>query len=549
MVVEPIPSRLTQERIAACQAAGYWRDEALGDLLEAQARQRPDAIAVVDGPRRVTWVELYRLSRRLALHLWEMGLRPRDVVALQLPNWVEYLVSYHAIHILGAIVCQPGADWRAQEMEYALSMGPARAAIIPAEFRSFDFPAMVAELRSRAPQLEHVLVARGTAPEGCISLDALLSDPIEDRHDEEILRRCRPGANEVSRLVFTSGTTGLPKAIMHTNNTTRFSSRVAVETFGLNPSDVFLVHVPMSANFGALLGIYMSIEAGATVVLMDRFSPEMALELMERERVTYLPGTPTAFIAIMNSPDIGRRDLSSIKLTMSAGASCPVEVVREIRDRFREMFIEAFGMNEFGIAIWTWPEDDPAEVEGSVGRPFQGVEAKVVDDQGRVEAVHQSGELLVSHAGMCVGYHGNPEANAEAWDADGWFHTGDLAAMDSKENIRIVGRQKDIIIRGGANISPYEVEEAITPYPKVREVSVVGLPDPYYGEVVCACVIPKPGEEPTLEELKDFLKPRIAYYKLPTRLALCREFPMNSMGKVLKRALRQQVLESPTAGS
>ena len=271
MAVEPIPSRLTQERIAACQAAGYWRDEALSDLLEAQAQQRPDAIAVVDAPRRVTWAELYRLSRRLALHLWEMGLRPRDTVVLQLPNWVEYLVSYHAIQLLGAVVCQPGVDWRAQEMEYALSLGPAMAAIIPAEVRSFDFPAMIAELRFRAPQLEHVLVARGTAPEGCISLDVLLNDPIEDRYDEEILRGCRPGANEVARLVFTSGTTGPPKAIMHTNNTTRFSSRMTAQTFGLNSNDVFFVYVPMSTNFGAILGIYMPIEVGATVVLTDRF--------------------------------------------------------------------------------------------------------------------------------------------------------------------------------------------------------------------------------------------------------------------------------------
>ena len=208
------------------------------------------------------------------------------------------------------------------------------------------------------------------------------------------------------------------------------------------------------------------------------------------------------------------------------------------------MFIESFGMNEFGLGTWTWPQDHPAEVDGSVGRPFQGVETKVTDDQGRQVAVDQSGELQVRHAGMCVGYRGNPEANAESWDKDGWFHTGDLATMDPKGNIRIVGRKKDIIIRGGANISPYEVEEAINPHPKVREVSVIGLPDPYYGEVVCACVIPNPEQEPTLEELKDFLKPSIAYYKLPTRLALRQEFPTNSMGKVLKRALRQQVLES-----
>ena len=311
------------------------------------------------------WAELWRLSRRLALHLWEMGLRPKDTVLLQLPNWVEYLVSYHAIQLLGAVVCQPGVDWRVQELEYALSLGPAKAAIIPAEFRSVDFPGMMTELRSRAPHLEHVLVARGAAPEGCVSLDMLLNDAIEDRCPDDTLRQWRPDADRVSRLVFTSGTTGRPKAIMHTNNTARFSGRMTAQTFGLDSNDVFFAYVPMSTNFGAILGIYMPIEVGAAVVLTDRFSG--ALELIERERVTYLPGTPTAFIALTNSPDFAQRDLDSVKLIMSAGANCPVEAIRTVRSGFKGMFIEAFGMNEFGMAIWTWPEDDPAEVDGFGG--------------------------------------------------------------------------------------------------------------------------------------------------------------------------------------
>jgi fatty-acyl-CoA synthase len=201
------------------------------------------------------------------------------------------------------------------------------------------------------------------------------------------------------------------------------------------------------------------------------------------------------------------------------------------------------------MGFWCLPDDDPAEVDGSIGRAIPGVEARVVDGDGQPVPTGEIGELVIKSAGMCAGYHNNPEANAASWDDAGWFHSGDLATVDDKGYFRVVGRSKDVIIRGGANVSPRELEEILIREPRIREVSVIGLPDDHYGEVVCACVIPKPGENPTTEEIRAYLEPLIAAYKLPSRIVMLEEFPLNSMGKVRKADLREWVLRPTGAGT
>lgn len=544
MRIRPASGRLDASRVEQCYQAGYWRDEVVGDLLAKHAEERPEAIAIVDGDRRSSWAELHRLSQRFALHLRELGIEAGDVVALQLPNWLEYVVCYHGIQLAGGIVVQLGADWRSAEMEYGLGVGPAKAAIIPREFLDYDYPTTLQDLRPKLPSLEHVLVGRGEAPDGCISLDEILADPIEDRIAPETLRECRPSPDQIIRIVFTSGTTGLPKAIMHTNNTLAHSGRTVRADFNHDADDVVLMYVPFSTNYGAIMGLQLPVTVGARMVLMDRFSATRALDLIEREKVTYVPGTPTAFIALSNSPAIEHARLESLRLLLSAGASFPVQSIKELRQKFKTTFIDSFGMNEFGMGFWCLPEDDPDEVDGSIGRAIPGVEARVVDADGRPVPLGETGELVIKSAGMCAGYHNNAEANASSWDEEGWFHSGDLATLDDKGYFRVVGRSKDVIIRGGANVSPREVEEVLIREPRIREVAVIGLPDEYYGEVVCVCVIPKPGEKPTVDEIQAYLKTRIASYKLPSRVVMLNEFPRNSMGKVRKEVLKERVLRS-----
>ena len=544
MKIRPAAGRLDASRIEQCYQAGYWRDEVVGDLLARHADERPDAIAIIDGDRRASWAELHRSSRRFALHLRVLGIEPGDAVALQLPNWLEYLVCYHGIQLAGGIVVQIGADWRSVEMEFGLGIGPAKAAIVPREFLDFDYPAALRDLRPKLPGLEHVLVARGEAPDGCICLDEILADPIEDRIEPETLLECRPSPDQVVRIVFTSGTTGLPKAIMHTDNTLAHSGRTVQRDFHHDARDVVLMFVPFSTNYGSIMGLHLPVTAGAAMVLMERFSATRALELIEREKVTYVPATPTGFIALSNSPAIEHTHLESVRLLLSAGASFPVQSINELREKFETTFIDSFGMNEFGMGFWCLPDDDPDEVDGSIGRAIAGVEARVVDSEGRTLPLGETGELVIKSAGMCAGYFNNSDANASSWDDMGWFRSGDLATVDDKGYFRIVGRNKDIIIRGGANISPREIEEILIREPRIREASVIGLPDEYYGEVVCACIIPKPGDKPTADEIQAYLKARIASYKLPSSVVMLDEFPLNSMGKVRKEVLKERVLRS-----
>ena len=542
MRIRPAAGRLDALRVEQCYQAGYWRDEVVGDLLAKHAQERPEAIAIVDGERRSSWADLHRSSQRFALHLRALGIEAGDVVALQLPNWLEYVVCYHGIQLAGGIVVQLGADWRSAEMAYGFGVGGAKAAIIPSEFLDYDYPGALRDLRPELPSLAHVLVARGEAPEGCISLDGILADPIEDRVAPESLAECRPSPDQIVRIVFTSGTTGPPKAIMHTNNTLAHSGRTVEADFNHDADDVILMYVPFSANYGAIMGLQLPVSVGARTVLMDRFSATRALDLIEREKITYVPGTPTAFIALSNSPAIEHARLESLRLLLSAGASFPVQSIKELRQKFETTFIDSFGMNEFGMGFWCLPEDDPDEVDGSIGRAIPGVEARVVDADGRPVPLGETGELVIKSAGMCAGYHNNAEANASSWDGEGWFHSGDLATLDDTGYFRVVGRGKDVIIRGGANVSPREVEEVLIREPRIREVSVIGLPDDYYGEVVCACVIPKPGAKPTVDEIQAYLRTRIASYKMPSRVVLLNEFPLNSMGKVRKEVLREWVL-------
>ncbi len=549
MKIQPASGRLDAARIEQNYQSGYWHDEVVTDLLAKHAEERPDAIAIIDGEHRLSWSRFHRLSQRFALHLRELGVEPGDVVALQMPNWMEYLVCYHGIRFAGGIVVQVGADWRSAEMAYGFGIGPAKVAIVPREFLGYDYPAVLHDLRPDLPDLEHVLVARGEPPAGAISLDEILADPIEDRIPVDTLRACCPSPDHIIRIVFTSGTTGLPKAIMHTDNTLGHSGRTVRADFNHDADDVVLMFVPFSTNYGAIMGLQLPMTAGASMVLMDRFSASGALDLIGREKVTYVPATPTGFIALSNSPAIEHARLESLRLLLSAGASFPVQSIKELRQKFKTTFIDSFGMNEFGMGFWCMPDDDPDEVDGSIGRAIAGVEARVVDSDGRTVPTGETGELVIKSAGMCAGYFNQPEANAAAWDEDGWFHSGDLATVDDKGYFRVVGRSKDVIIRGGANVSPREIEEILIRETRIREVSVIGLPDEYYGEIVCACVIPKPGQMPSVDEIKAYLETRIASYKVPSRIVLLKEFPLNSMGKVRKDVLKELVLRSTEVGT
>jgi len=529
-------------RIAEFTAKGYWLDTTSNDALEAWAHMARQRLAIADGRVRLGFAEYYRRSERLAAHLIGLGLGADDVVAIQLPNWSEFAVAINAVMLAGIPFCQFPSDLRAREAEFILGFTGASALILPRQFRRFDYIEMLAGLRPKLPRLRHVMVVGDGVPQPYFDLRAFLDAPTGPAFDEGALRGRRPHANDLCRTAFTSGTTGDPKAVLHLHNTTNCAARFVNETHRIGPDSALLVFLPVGLNWG-LLNVLQGIFAGCPVILQEVFDAEVALRLIERERVTHFCCTPAHLIALLAIPDLERFDLSSLQIITSVGASCPIEVIRAVRTRLPGHLVELYGMVECGFQSHTAVDDDPEAMCGLVGRPLPQMGIRIVDDDGQDCASLMPGEILTCGPSVTIGYYDNPQANAKGFSADGWFATGDIGIIDKNGYLKIVDRKTELIIRGGANIYPREIEEVLHRHPKVREAAAIGIPDPALGERVCAAIVLKPGETLSFAELTLFLKDRIAAYKLPEFLELLDTLPRTATGKARKGALRDAVLE------
>jgi acyl-CoA synthetase (AMP-forming)/AMP-acid ligase II len=529
-------------RIARFVGEGHWVEATSNDALEQRARETPDKMAIVDGRVRLGYGEYYRRAERLAAHFVALGLGADDVIGIQLPNWSEFAVAVNAAMLAGIPFCQFHSDFRSREVEFILRFTGASVLILPCRFRRFDHLAMVAGLRPKLPQLRHIMVVGEDLPPGHFDLRGFLDALGEPSIDCEELRGRRPRANDLSRTAFTSGTTGDPKAVLHLHNTTNCAARFVNEGHRIDSDSVLLAFLPVGLNCG-LLNVLQAVFAGCTIVLQEVFGAEQALALIERERVTHFCCAPAHLVSLLNVPDLGRYDLSSLQVMTTGGASCPIEVIREVRARLPGHLLELYGMLECGFQSHTALDDDPEEVCGLVGRPLRQMGIRVVDDDGRDCPPDTAGEILTYGPSVTVGYYNNPEANARSLNADGWFATGDIGILDARGYLKIVDRKKELIIRGGANIYPREIEEVLYQHPKVLEAAAVGVPDPRLGERVCACIVPRPGERLSFDELIAFLKDKIATYKLPEFLRLLDALPRTPTGKVRKGPLRDIVLE------
>jgi acyl-CoA synthetase (AMP-forming)/AMP-acid ligase II len=534
-------------RIARFMEEGYWVDTTSNDALEQRARETPDKLAIVDGRVRLRFGEYYRRAERLAAHFVGLGLGADDVVAIQLPNWSEFAVAVNAAMLAGVPFCQFHSDFRSREVEFILSFTEASALIVPSHFRRFDYLAMLADLRPRLPQLRNIMVVGEEVPPGYFDVRGFLDAAGEPEIKPKQLRRRRPSANDLSRTAFTSGTTGDPKAVLHLHNTTNCAARFVNEGLRIDEDSVLLAFLPVGLNWG-LLNVLQAVFAGCTIVLQEVFDAEQALALIERERVTHFCCAPAHLVSLLSVSDLGRYDLSSLQVMTTGGASCPIEVIREVRACLPGHLLELYGMLECGFQSHTTLADDPEEVCGLVGRPPRQMGIRVVDDDGRDCPSGTAGEILTCGPSVTVGYYNNPDANARSFSPDGWFATGDIGILDAKGYLKIVDRKKELIIRGGANIYPREIEEVLYQHPKVLEAAAVGVPDPRLGERVCACIVPRPGESLTFEEMIAFLRGKIATYKLPEFFRLLDALPRTPTGKVQKGPLRDIVLERMRVG-
>ena len=533
--------RPSAEAIRRYTASGYWTETTSNEVLERNAREFPTKDALFDGRIRLNYAEYYRRAWRLAALWHRMGLTRDDVIAIQLPNWTEFAIAINAAMMLGIPFCQFHSDFRRKEVEFILRFIGASLVITPRLFRSFDHVAMLRDLQPDLPRLKHVAVVDDRPPAGAFDLRSFLDRDAEPALSEEGLRALRPTGNDLARVLFTSGTTGDPKAVMHTHNTTACACQFQNRDYAIGRDSALLLFLPVGLNWG-FFNTLQAMQAGCKLVYMDTFRPEEALGLIESERITHFGTAPAGLSALLNVANFARYDLSSLKAVTTGGASCPIELIRQWRARVPGHLLELYGMAEAGAQSCTLLSDDPEAVCGTVGKPAREMGLKIVDETGLEVPPGSIGEILSIGPSIMIGYYNNADANARSFTSDGWFHTGDLGVLEERGYLRIVGRRKEMIIRGGANIYPREIEELLFKHPKVLDVAVIGVPDARLGERTCACLVPRAGETLDFAEIVGFLRDKIATYKLPERVEILQELPRTPTGKVQKTVLRDRVL-------
>lgn len=525
---------------ARYRASGIWPNETFADVLRARVAAHPDREAVTDGVTRLSYRALEDAILRVADCLVRSGIRPGDIVAVQLPNWIEFIPAYFAIERVGAIGVPVSIEFRAREVDYVLRTTNCRGVITCAGYKGFDHQAMIEGLRADLPDLAFVGVLRGEALPGNVALDPVIAASGRPEGFAEV----KTDPDAMMRMMFTSGTTGSPKGVTHNHNTSLWPARMLNMDMGVGEDEVMLLYLPLALNWG-YLSVLQIVLAGCRLVIMEKFAAEPALQIIERERVTYVATAPASIVAMLNVPGQEKYDLSSLRTVISGGTSCPIETIRAFRARIGGDLIELYGMLECGgYHTYTRRSDDPEAVSGSVGKCGTEMRLRISPIGGVGEvAPGEPGEIQSQGPATQLGYYKRPEANAEAFTDDGWFRSGDLGLIDENGNLRIVGRLKEMINRGGKKYYPREVEEILYTHPKVLHCAVIGLPDERLGESNCLCLVPRPGETAVLQEFVDFLKNEVAVYKLPERLEIFDELPMTPTGKIQRHVLVKQVAE------
>lgn len=507
----------------------------IGDWMGRGALYWPDNVAVVDVARGERGCFTYRTlndrANRLANWLRdEAAVRKGDRVGIVAHNGVEYLDTLFAGGKLGAIFVP--FNWRLHPRELADLVNQTLPTVL---LFSDEFKDTVAQIRSECPEVRQWLHLNGAGFEGSLDFERVLQ-----RSSRAPVSEPTVTAEDIVCLLFTGGTTGLAKAAQVSYRMIAWNTLNTV-VHELNRDDVTITHTPMFHTGGLLVYTVPLLTLGGRVVIMRQWDPDEMLELIERERVTMFFCVPTQYQMMFHSSRFRETDFSSVRFQTSGGAPLPVPLIEAWREVHDVPFKQGFGMTEFGPGIFSMGPEHAETKAGSIGRPNYFVGARVVDDDNQPVAAGVVGELVLKGPSMCSGYFNNPQATADAIDSAGWFHTGDLAFTDDDGFYFIVDRKKDMFISGGENIYPAEIERLLHEHPAVQLCAVIGVPDEKWGEVGKACVILKPGASVSEEELIEFLKARLARYKVPKSVEFMREFPLSPAGKILKRELRSKI--------
>jgi cyclohexanecarboxylate-CoA ligase len=545
---------LTGELVEEYRSTGGWREHVLGDYLSDAARRVPEEISAVTvdgqtGERRAscTYAELDGLAGRISNGLADLGVGAGDTVSLMMPNRLEFEALLYAIMRLGAVYSGIPINYGQREAAFMLRRARAKVLVVPYAYRGTDFVAMAKELRAAAPEIENVVVLGGEAPKepGWLTFDEL-------SEAESLDAPVRAEPMSLAHIGFTSGTTGEPKGVMNTHQTLdavlrRWVGHIGEEVLG--DGVVNLIASPVGHHTGFLWGALLSAYLGGTAVYLDRWNPKVAVEVMRREGVTTMIAAPTFLQDIVRVPGVGPDTFPSLRMVSIPGAPIPRALVPHARETLGCFVCPSWGMTEWGIGISGAPDLPRDRVEETDGVPIDGCEVRVMRGPDEVASPGEIGELEIRGAGLFVGYYDRPDFTESAV-VDGWFHTGDQARMDEDGFVSLLGRSKDVIIRGGQNIPVYEVENLLHQHPAVVEVAVIGLPDERLGERACAVLVLEEGEHLTLEDVKEFLLSEgLSKVFLPERVELLDQLPKTMSGKIRKVELRQMFAQQTAAAS
>lgn len=534
----------------------------VGELLEVQARKYPDHEAVVytDRSLRMNYKEFNELCRKAARGLMKLGVGKGEHIAAWSSNTPEWVISQFATGKIGAVLVTVNTNYRTAELEYLLKQSDSTTIILMERYKDASYIDMVYEIvpelrtsepgqlkSSKLPFLKNVIVMGEKRFPGTYSWQDIL-DMADDVTEEELDSQMSTlKQNEVINMQYTSGTTGFPKGVMLTHSNIVNNAYNVASAMKLTDQDRLCIPVPFFHCFGCVMGTLACATVGATMVPVQEFSPKAVLETVEKEKCTALHGVPTMFIAELNDPDFAKYDFSSLRTGIMAGSNCPIEVMKAVNEKMGATEITiAYGQTESSPVITQTRTNDPLELRvETVGKALPEVEVKIVKP-GTMEEVPRGvqGELCTRGYHVMDGYYKNPDATREAIDEEGWLHTGDLAVMDENGYCRVTGRLKDMIIRGGENIYPREIEEFLYRHPKILDVQVVGIPDSVYGEEVMAWVILKDGESTTADEIRDYCNGKISKHKIPRYIEFTESYPMTASGKIQKFKLREQAMET-----
>ena len=517
--------------------------ETIGENLERTAARVPDNLALVSRHqnRRYTYAEFSAAIDEVARGLLALGLEAGDRIGIWSPNNAEWVLVQYATAKVGVILVNINPAYRTSELAYALNQSGCRMLIAAQSFKTSNYEAMIEEVRPDLTALEKVILI------GTPSWDELVAGAASV--SEEALRKRSAGLqfDDPINIQYTSGTTGFPKGATLSHHNILNNGYFIGEACRYTEADRVCIPVPFYHCFGMVLGNLACTTHGAAIVIPEAgFEPKATLEAVAAEGCTSLYGVPTMFIAELEHPDFETFELSTLRTGIMAGSPCPVEVMKQVVSRMHmEEVTIAYGMTETSpVSTQTVPEDSLDHRVSTVGRVHPHVEVKITDPEtGRVVERGVAGELCTRGYSVMTGYWNDPERTAESIDAAGWMHTGDLATMDADGYVNIVGRIKDMIIRGGENLYPREIEEFLYTHPDVSDVQVIGVPDVKYGEELMAWVKVREGTTLTEDDLKEFCKGKIAHYKVPRYVKFTDEFPMTVTGKIQKFKMREQAVE------